>query len=181
MKVASLILGLAAALLAPASAHAVACPTLGSSLYDTPGSNCQLGSLVTSGPTPVIAGLSQTLVGSPSGNYAQESAGSDVFWGGGGGQPGVTIPSPVVGNVVFFGPHSMTAVSSATIPSPGGPGVNGQMPLSRGGGVPRCGTLGNPCPTATPEPTSLVLLGSGLIVLGGAAFRRYRRRQIQTV
>ena len=173
MKVVLVILGLAAALLAPASAYAVACPTLGSSLYDTPGSNCQLGSLVTSGPTPVIAGLSQTFIGSSSGNDAQDIRVTDVSWGG--VQPGVTSPSPVFGNVVFFGPQSMIAVSTNTITSPG---VNGQMSLPSGPGS--CTAL-NPCPTATPEPASLVLLGSGLIVLGGAAVRRYRRRQIQSV
>ena len=176
MKVVLLILGLAGVLLAPASAYAVACPTLGSSLYDTPGSNCQLGSLVTSGPTPVIAGLPQAFTASYSGNDAQDGRVTEVFWGG--AQPGVTIPSPVFGNVVFFGPHSMTAVSADTIPSPGVNG-HGQAPLRVKPLA--CGTVANPCPTATPEPASLVLLGSGLIVLGGAAFRRYRRRQIQAI
>jgi hypothetical protein len=165
-------------LMVPASVHAVACPTIASGAYDAPGFNCQLGSLVTSGPTPLVSGLPQAVLGNSSESGAQNSSVTDTYCSGatampgcttGAGQVSVSNPPPVFGNVAFFGPQFMVALSKETLPDSGvkGQGPLNASPLTSAGG-------------ATPEPTSLVLLGSGLIVLGGAAFRSYRRRQVQT-
>ena len=197
MKGSLVILGLAVifavGMFLPSSAPAVSCPTTALSAAETAsGFNCQLGSLGAPGASSSIPALAQTLSGSSSGSDSQDSGatdssgaglafgsslGSGLHMGRNGLSLGTSSPSSgssggSSGSVSFFGPQQMIAVSSDG-GSPLG-GLSGQQgPLG--------GSAGGQSTAAAPEPASLVLLGSGLVVLGGAAFRRYRRRQIQAL
>ena len=89
--------------------------------------------------------------GSPSG-----SAGDGTAWGG--------IP-PLGGSPGYLGPW--------TSGGPGGPHLLGSGPAFT-----LAATL---APTPTPEPGTLLLVGSTLALLGAAAWRRQRRRETPTI
>jgi hypothetical protein len=93
---------------------------------------------------------------SPSPLGAGGSSGDGTPWGG--------IP-PLGGSPGYLGPWTS-----------GGPGVPHLF-----GSAPAFAQDVPPAPTATPEPATLLLLGSNVALLGAAAWRRRRRRETPAI
>ena len=127
------------------------------------------------GPSPEApARLARAMIAALGGPPGPEGSGS-----GGGNSPSTPGPSGPPDGAPGT-PGSPSAFGWGGYPMPGdlGPGGGGGLRLPGPGATFSPDGLGDPgAPAPTPEPATLLLVGSNVVVLGAAAWKRRRRRR----